>query len=173
MERLTLASDARGRQNEGRGVAWCSNDLRCRTHLATNVISYHASALAYLDLVDIPSGVSLHHGYGYPSTDSICPTSRHWTVARHRMYCTLLRVSNWCENQHMSVGGNLKRKYRPLPTLDYRYQGLFSTFYQHYLYAQELALLAAALLAAMFHSSPLAAATCIHHHSNCSSCLDV
>lgn len=73
----------------------------------------------------------------------------------------------------LSVGGNLKRKHRPLPTLDYRYQGLFSTFYQHYLYAQELALLAAALFAAMFPHCPLAAATCIHHHSNCSSCLDV
>ena len=31
----------------------------------------------------------------------------------------------------LSVGGNLKRKHRPLPTLDYRYQGLFLTFYQY------------------------------------------
>jgi hypothetical protein len=54
-ERLTLASHARGRQNEKRGVAWCSDDpskaLRCRIHL---VISYHASNPGYLDLVDVP-----------------------------------------------------------------------------------------------------------------------
>ena len=169
MERLTLAANVRGRQNEGRGVAWCSNGLRSRLFAPTSLSATMPQRSPIWIWWIFPSGISLHHGYGYPSTD----TSRHWTVAQHRTYCTLLRVSNWCKNQHMSVGRNLKRKHRPLPTLDYRYQGLFSTFYQHYLYAQELALLAAALLAAMFHSSPLAAATCIHHHSNCSSCLDV
>jgi hypothetical protein len=150
-------------------VSCCSYGLRQASRSCPYLaINQHGSTFAYLDLVDIPikygrgglSDASLHRGYGWLLTE----VPRRPNAGKIGLSSTRTLL-HFCFALPTGAKFKLNGNHRPLQPRSFRH--LMNNHPNQYCCAQALSPLPAAVITAILHSSPLAAATCLHDY-NCS-----